>query len=108
MTMTTYFGLLQGAKEANTEVALAPKFCAVPVLPATQTLFSGKPLNGAGRGALGHHAGQRAADVGQRVPDTGRCLMTGGLIFCTTWPDGETSASPIRGLYSVPPLASAT
>ncbi len=34
--------------------------------------------------------------------------MTGGLTCCTTWPFGETSASPIRGLYRVPPLASAT
>ena len=43
MTTTTYFGLLHGANEANTEVATAPMTCAVPVLPATQTLFSGKP-----------------------------------------------------------------
>ena len=45
MTMTTYFGLLHGANEAKTEVAFLPKSWAVPVLPATQTLFSGKPLN---------------------------------------------------------------
>ena len=33
--------------------------------------------------------------------------MTGGLIRWT-WPVvGDTSASPIRGLYSVPPLARA-
>ena len=43
MTTTTYFGLLHGAKEANTEVAFLPNACAVPVLPATHTLFSGKP-----------------------------------------------------------------
>ncbi len=45
MTRTTYFGSLQGAKEANTEVAFWPNSWAVPVLPPTQTLFSGKPLN---------------------------------------------------------------
>ena len=42
-------------------------------------------------------------------PETGRCLITGGLIFWTTLPVvGDTSALPIRGLYSVPPLARAT
>ena len=39
--------------------------------------------------------------------ETGTRASTGGLIRWTTLPDGETSASPIRGLYSVPPLASA-
>ena len=33
--------------------------------------------------------------------------MTGGVIFLTTLPVGLSSSSPIRGLYSVPPLASA-
>jgi hypothetical protein len=34
--------------------------------------------------------------------------MTGGLIIWTTLPvAGEIRASPIRGLYRVPPLASA-
>ena len=42
---TTYLGLLHGANEANTEVAFLPNTCAVPVLPATHTLFSGKPPN---------------------------------------------------------------
>ena len=41
----TYWGWLHGANEANTEVATAPSTCAVPVLPATHTLFSGKPEN---------------------------------------------------------------
>ena len=36
---------MQGANEANTEVATLPMTCAVPVLPPTQTLFSGKPPN---------------------------------------------------------------
>jgi hypothetical protein len=45
MTTTTYFGWSQGANEAKTEVAFLPKSWAVPVLPATQTVFSGKPLN---------------------------------------------------------------
>ena len=43
MTTTTYLGWLQGANEANTEVAFLPKSWAVPVLPATQTWLSGKP-----------------------------------------------------------------
>jgi hypothetical protein len=45
MTTTTSFGLLQGANDANTEVATLPMICAVPVLPATQTWFSGNPPN---------------------------------------------------------------
>src|SRR5258707_11931673 len=43
MTRTTYLGWSQGANEANTEVAFLPNSWAVPVLPATQTLSSGKP-----------------------------------------------------------------
>ena len=43
MTTTTYLGWLQGANEANTEVAFLPNSWAVPVLPATQTWLSGKP-----------------------------------------------------------------
>ena len=34
---TTYWGLLHGANDANTEVATFPMTSAVPVLPATQT-----------------------------------------------------------------------
>ena len=45
MTRTTYFGWLQGANEANTELAAWPVAWAVPVLPATHTLLSGKPPN---------------------------------------------------------------
>ena len=43
MTSTTYLGWSQGANEANTEVAFLPNSWAVPVLPATHTLSSGKP-----------------------------------------------------------------
>src|SRR5258708_3824705 len=39
---TTYWGLLHGANEANTEVASLPATSAVPVLPATHTVPSGK------------------------------------------------------------------
>ena len=45
MTTTTSLGFLQGANDANTDVATLPMICAVPVLPATQTLLSGNPLN---------------------------------------------------------------
>ena len=45
MTTTTSLGLLQGANDANTEVAFLPMICAVPVLPATQTWLSGNPPN---------------------------------------------------------------
>src|SRR2546430_15952884 len=43
MISTTYLGWSQGANEANTEVAFLPNSWAVPVLPATHTLSSGKP-----------------------------------------------------------------
>ena len=45
MTTTTYFGLVHGANEANTEVTELLNTSAVPVLPATQTWSRGKPPN---------------------------------------------------------------
>src|ERR1700722_12012893 len=106
MTTTTYFGLLQGANDANTDVATLPMICAVPVLPATQTLFSGNPLN-APAAVPDVTTPASAERMYERVSEaTGRCLITGGLIR-TTAPDGLTSASPSRGSYSVPPSASA-
>src|ERR1700759_3453937 len=106
MTTTTYFGLSQGANEANTEVAFLPSICAVPVLPATQTLFSGKPANVLAAvpwvttpaSAWRMYARVSLDALTWRVPL--------GSIFRTTWPDADTRASPIVGAYSVPPLAS--
>ena len=109
MTRTTYFGLLHGANEANTEVAFLPNSWAVPVLPATQTWLSGKPPKAPAAVPWVTTPASALRMYDSVSPETGRCLITGGLICWTTWPViGDTSASPIRGLYSVPPLASAT
>src|SRR6202040_967469 len=109
MTTTTYFGWSHGANEANTEVAFLPNSWAVPVLPATHTLSSGKPPKAPAAVpwvTTPASAGRMDASVGR---EDGRCLITGGLICWTPSPVvGDTSALPIRGLYSVPPLARAT
>src|SRR5919109_1326515 len=106
MTRTTYSGWSQGANEAKTEVAFLPNIWAVPVLPATQTLLSGKPPNAPAAVPWVTTPASAWRMYASVPPDTGRCLITGGLIRLTTWPVvGETSALPIRGLYSVPPLA---
>src|ERR1700689_3041383 len=107
MTTTTNWGFWQGAKEANTDVAFLPSISAVPVLPATQTLLSGKPPNAPAAVPCVITPASAERMYASVSDATGRCLITGGLIFCTSFPDEETNASPIRGLYSVPPLASA-
>src|SRR5581483_8024023 len=43
-TATTYCGLSAGAKATNRAVSCLPKTWAVPVLPATGKLDSGKPM----------------------------------------------------------------
>src|SRR3984885_672458 len=105
---TTYLGLLHGANDANTEVACLPYACAVPVLPATHTLFSGKPPNVAA--AVPDVTTPFSAVLMYARVDlaTGRWPVTCGLIFSSTLPLGLSRASPTRGLYRVPPLASAT
>src|SRR5579875_1258953 len=108
MTTTTYLGSWHGAKEANTEVAFFPMIWAVPVLPATHTLFSGKPPNAPAAVPWVTTPARALRMYASVEDDTGRWRITGGLIRCTTLPPGEISASPTRGLYSVPPLASAT
>src|SRR4029077_1751861 len=109
MTRTTYFGWSQGANEANTEVGFLPNSGAFPVLPATHTLSSGKPPKAPAAVPWVTTPASALRMYDSVRPETGRCLITGGLIFCTTLPVvGDTSALPIRGLYSVPPLARAT
>ena len=105
---TTYLGWSQGANEANTEVACVPVHLGGTGLAGHADLAEREAAERAGRGARGDHAGQRVADVGQRVgghrqvPDDRRLDPLHHLRR-----SGEISASPIRGLYSVPPLASA-
>src|ERR1700744_6499713 len=104
MTTTTYFGLWQGAKEANTEVAFLPSICAVPVLPATHTLFSGKPANVLAA-VPEVTTPARARRIEARVcPEAYTCRIAVGSIFCPSCPAEFTSAPPIFGAYSVPPL----
>ena len=76
-------------------------------MPATHTLFSGKPPNAPA--AVPEVTTPASAFLMYASVDlaAGRWPVTGGLIFCATLPSGLSSSSPIRGLYSVPPLASA-
>src|SRR5580693_10155632 len=98
MTMTTNWGLLQGANEAKTEVAFLPATEAVPVLPATQTWPSGNPPN-APAAVPWVTTPASAERMYESVSDaTGSFLITGGLICWTSFPEAETSASPTRGL----------
>src|SRR5262249_8175352 len=107
MTTTTYLGSLAGANDANTEVAWPPKISAVPVFAATCTCFNRKPAT-APAGVPGVPPPPSGLRLHRRAHrGTGRCRVTGGLIRWTTWPVGDSSAAPIRGLYRVPPLASA-
>ena len=108
MTRTTYFGWSQGANEANTEVAFLPNSWAVPVLPATHTLSSGKPPKAPAAVPSVTTPASALRIYASAWPETGRCLITGGLIDWTLPVVGDTSALPIRGLYRVPPLARAT
>src|ERR1700761_8128741 len=108
MTSTTYCGLLHGANEANTEVAFLPNSWAVPVLPATHTLFSGKPPKAPAAVPWVTTPASALRMYASVWPETGRGLITGGVIDWTLPVGGDTSALPIRGLYSVPPLARAT
>src|ERR1700729_461204 len=104
---TTYFGWSQGANDAKLEVEFLPNTCAVPVLPATHTLPSGKPPNVPAAVPDVITPARALRMYASVVLEAGRCPTTGGLIFCTTFPVGLRSSSPIRGLYSVPPLARA-
>src|SRR4029077_11804777 len=108
LTRTTYFGWSQGANEANTEVAFFPNSWAVPVLPATQTLSSGKPPKAPAAVPWVTTPASAWRMYASAWPETGRCLITGGLICWTTLPVvGDTSALPIGGRDRVPRLARA-
>src|SRR5712691_1142190 len=95
---TTYLGWAHGAYDAKTEVAS---------FPATHTLLWGKPLK-AGAAVPCVTASASAFLMYARTGvDTGRWPTTGGVILRASIPSGRIRAAPIRGLYKVPPLASA-
>src|SRR5216683_7978273 len=97
-TTTTYLGSSHGAKEANTDVAWLPTTSAVPVLAATQTRLSGKPPKVPA--AVPPVTTPASACLMYASVDfaTGRCPVTGGVIFRTVLPSALISASPTRGL----------
>src|SRR5256885_11634490 len=108
MPSATDWGWREGANEANTGVGFLPRGWGVPVLPATHTLSNGKPPKAPAAvpwvttpaSALRMYASVR--------PETGRCLITGGVIFFDTLPGGgATSALPLPGRGSRPPLVPA-
>src|SRR5258707_8006123 len=88
MTRTTYLGWSQGANEANTEVAFLPNSWAVPVLPATQTLSSGKPPKAPAAVPWVTTPASACRMYASVRPETGRCLITCGRVFLTTPPGG--------------------
>src|SRR5215469_7641458 len=98
MTTTTYCGCWHGANDANTEVAWLPNSSAVPVLPATHTLFSGNPPNAPAAVPEVTTPASASRMYDSVYEDAGTWASTGGLMRWTTFPAGETSASPIRGL----------
>ncbi len=105
MLTTTNRELSAGAHEANQEVSCFPNTSAVPVLPPTRTLSSGKPANAV------------SPDTPSPLPKTSESRMnwstsgrtgtlsrTFGVISRTTFPVGSTMARPMVGSKILPPL----
>src|SRR2546430_14091580 len=104
MTSTAYLGWSQGANEANTEVAFLPNSGAVPVLPATQTLSSGKPPKAPAAVPWVTTPASAWRMYARAWPETGRCLITGGVIFLATLAGGGGDRGlPIRRRVRGPP-----
>ena len=86
-----------------------PNTSAVPVLPPTRTLSSGKPLTN----ATAPDAPLAGVNASDDLMSSRTCWLTGtlprdlALISRTTLPSGSTMARPSRGSHSVPPLTSA-
>src|SRR4051794_37340947 len=106
---TTYLACpLAGAQDANQEVSCLPKTSAVPVLPPTSTLSSGKPAN-----ATDPEAPLAGVNASEDLMKFSTDPLTGTLprdfdgICRTTLPSGSTTARPSPGSQSVPPLTSA-
>src|SRR6266702_3974644 len=100
---TMYLGWLHGAYDAKTEVASLPTTWAVPVFPSTHTLPRGNPLNAGAPVPCVTTSASACLMYARTDLDTGRWPTTGGVIFRTSLPSGLIRASPIRGLYKVPP-----